>query len=52
VVALTQTADEERELPSGHLDPARLAVLCDALLDAGCPAEHQLLLNLRAPGAM
>jgi hypothetical protein len=26
----------ERSLPSGELDPARLAVLADALEDAGC----------------
>jgi hypothetical protein len=30
-----------------HLDPSRLAVLCDALLDAGCPADDEILLHLR-----
>ncbi len=40
----------ERSLPAGHLDPARLGILADALLDAGCPAEHELLLHLRGPG--
>jgi len=50
VVALAQAAYEHRQLPGGELDPARLAVLCDALLDAGCPAEHELLLHLRGPG--
>jgi hypothetical protein len=36
VPRLALAAYEERELPSGHLDPARLAVLADALEDAGC----------------
>jgi hypothetical protein len=36
LVALAQAAYDERELPSGQLDPARLAVLADALEDAGC----------------
>ena len=41
---------EERALPEGQLDPARLAILGDALEDAGCPADHELLQHLRAPG--
>lgn len=49
VLALAQTAYEERELPSGHLDPVRLAVLADALEDAGCTAA-ELLDHLRGPG--
>jgi hypothetical protein len=36
VVALAQAAYAERELPAGTLDLARLAVLADALEDAGC----------------
>jgi hypothetical protein len=40
---------QERELPSGHLDLTRLAVLADALEDAGC-AEALLLEHLRGPG--
>jgi hypothetical protein len=36
VVNLAQSAYDNRLLPSGHLDPARLSVLADALLDAGC----------------
>ena len=36
VVALAQAVYEERELPSGTLDTARLAVLADALEEAGC----------------
>ena len=39
----------ERELPSGHLDVTRLAVLADALEDAGC-ADPDLLGHLRGPG--
>lgn len=36
VVTLAHAAYQERELPSGTLDPVRLAVLADALEDAGC----------------
>ncbi|HYV39290.1 MAG TPA: hypothetical protein VE988_26615 [Gemmataceae bacterium] len=36
VVALAHAAYEERALPSGVLDLARLAVLADALEEAGC----------------
>ena len=50
VQRLAQAAYDERLLPSGHLDPARLAVLCDALLDAGCPADAEVLLHLRGEG--
>ena len=50
VVHLAQAAYDDRLLPSGELDPQRLAVLCDALLDAGCPADHELLLHLRTVG--
>jgi hypothetical protein len=49
VAALAQAAYEERQLPPGLLDPARLAVLCDALEEAGCPPDHRLLLHLRGP---
>jgi hypothetical protein len=40
VKALAQTASEERSLPSGELDPVRLAVLADALL---CGQPHKTL---------
>jgi hypothetical protein len=40
---------QDRELPSGHLDVTRLAVLGDALEDAGC-ADHDLLGHPRGPG--
>ena len=42
VVALARTVYEERELPSGQFDRARLAVLADALLDAGCDSADIL----------
>jgi hypothetical protein len=35
VLSLAQAADEER-LPGGDVDPDLLAVLSDALLEAGC----------------
>jgi hypothetical protein len=49
VVALAQAAYEERELPAGTLDLARLAVLADALEDAACD-QADLLAHLRGPG--
>jgi hypothetical protein len=42
-------AYEHRELPDGTLDPARLAVLADALADTGC-TDAELLGHLRGPG--
>jgi hypothetical protein len=36
VLALTQRAEAERLHPRNMLNPARLAVLADALEDAGC----------------
>lgn len=49
VASLALAAYDERFLPSGHLDPARLAVLSDALEEAGCP-ETELLSHLRSAG--
>ena len=49
VVALAQAAYDQRELPSGTLDGARLAVLADALEEAGC-TNADLLDHLRGPG--
>jgi hypothetical protein len=46
---LATGAYEERILPSGELDPARLGVLADALLDAGC-TDATILDHLRSPG--
>jgi hypothetical protein len=49
VKRLAQAAYEHRQLPTGHLDSARLAVLADALEDAGC-SDADLLDHLRGPG--
>jgi hypothetical protein len=49
VVALAQAAYDQREAPAGTLDPARLAVLADALEDAGCD-QADILDHLRGPG--
>ncbi len=49
VLTLAQAAYDERSLPTGTLDPARLAVLADALEDAGY-ADPELLGHLRGPG--
>jgi hypothetical protein len=43
------TLYNERALPSGTLDVARLAVLADALIDAGC-TDTDLLEHLRSTG--
>jgi hypothetical protein len=40
---------DEREMPSGHLDGTRLAVLADMLEEAGCADPH-LLGHLRSLG--
>jgi hypothetical protein len=49
VVKLAQVAYDDRRLPDGTLDQTRLAVLADALEDAGCP-DADLLSHLRGPG--
>jgi hypothetical protein len=46
---LTTAAYEERILPSGELDPARLAVLSDCLEESGCD-NADILNHLRSPG--
>jgi hypothetical protein len=46
---LAQAVYEDRELPSGHLDAARLAVLADMLEEAGA-TDPQLLTHLRSAG--
>jgi hypothetical protein len=46
---LARAAYEDRQLPSGHLDAVLLAVLADALEEAGC-REAELLAHLRGPG--
>jgi hypothetical protein len=49
VKKLAQAAYEHRSLPDGTLDQARLAVLADALEEAGC-ADADILGHLRGPG--
>src|SRR5262245_34797192 len=49
ITSLARTTYEERNLPSGGLDPARLAVLSDALEEAGC-TDADILSHLRSPG--
>src|SRR5262249_11883768 len=46
IVRLAQAAYNERILPTGTLDNARLAVLADALEEAGC-TDAQILGHLR-----
>jgi hypothetical protein len=40
---------EDRQLPAGTLDTSRLAILADALLDAGCDDEA-LIAHCRSEG--
>jgi hypothetical protein len=47
--SLAAAAYDERNLPSGHLDSDRLAVLSDALEEAGC-TDSAILSHLRSPG--
>jgi hypothetical protein len=46
---LAEAAYEQRSLPEGTLEPARLAVLADALEEVGCD-DGGLLEHLRSPG--
>jgi hypothetical protein len=49
ITSLAEAAYEQRNLPSGHLDPARLAILADALEEAGC-TDEAILSHLRSVG--
>jgi hypothetical protein len=49
VLSIAQAAYVERLLPTGHLDADRLAVLADALEEAGC-SDPAMLAHLRGPG--
>jgi hypothetical protein len=49
VVKLAQAAYEGRDLPAGTLDTTRVAILADALEEAGC-ADAEILGHLRGPG--
>jgi hypothetical protein len=46
---LAEAAYDDRDLPSGHLDAHRLAVLADALEDAGC-SDPEILGHCRGSG--
>jgi hypothetical protein len=46
---LARAIYDERALPSSHLDNTRLAILADALEDAGC-TDPDLLGHCRSPG--
>jgi hypothetical protein len=48
-LALAAAAYDNRILPAGTLEPARLAVLADALEEAGC-TDAEILGHLRLPG--
>jgi hypothetical protein len=49
VTTLATAAYEERAMPSGELDTARLAILADALEECGCDSRD-ILTHLRSPG--
>jgi hypothetical protein len=48
VTSIAQAAYDERQMPAGTLDAARLAILADALEEAGATSE--LLAHLRSAG--
>jgi hypothetical protein len=49
VLSLAESVYNERSLPTGNFEPERLAVLADALEDAGC-ADADILSHCRGPG--
>jgi hypothetical protein len=49
VVSLAQAAHDNRTLPAGTLENERIAVLADALEEAGCDSAD-ILKHLRSPG--
>jgi hypothetical protein len=49
VLGLAEGAYEDRALPDGTLDGVRLAILADAIEEAGCREPH-VLEHLRGPG--
>jgi hypothetical protein len=46
---LAEGVYENRILPSGHFDEGRVAVLADAIEEAGC-TDAEILGHLRGPG--
>jgi hypothetical protein len=49
VVRLARAAYDERDMPSGHLDNVRLAMLADSLEEAGC-RDPDILGHCRSGG--
>jgi hypothetical protein len=49
IVRLAEVVYEESDMPGGALDNSRLAILADALLDAGCDDEA-LIQHCRSEG--
>ena len=49
VTSVTATTYDERVMPSGELDPARIALLADALKEAGC-TDADILNHCRREG--
>lgn len=49
VVKLAEAIYQDRDLPSGCLDAGRMAILADALEDAGC-SDEDILPHCRGPG--
>ncbi len=49
IQGLAQATYDNRSMPSGELDLLRLAVLADALEEAGC-IDDAILIHLRSPG--
>ena len=50
VLGLATAAYEERDPATGHLDPVRLAILADALEEAGCPYQYDFQIEERCAG--
>src|SRR5262249_44914580 len=49
VVRLARSLDEDRTMPEGTLDPERMAVLADALIESGCD-EEEMIRHCRGAG--
>jgi hypothetical protein len=49
ILRLAEAIYEDRQMPAGTLDPGRLGILADALLDAGCNDED-LIQHCRSDG--
>jgi hypothetical protein len=49
VLSLAVSAYDDRQLPDGSLEPARLGILADALEEAGC-TDQGIFDHLRGPG--